>query len=143
MAEPAGWPAIGYYCGLHSYQRPRPGPDGAVVFANAEVEGFIRRSTSFVSPESALGMELMKAPGLVRDRPGAPRCATGVAVLNWLLESRKLEEPVARATAARMVQLGVLQPLEGGARGFSADKNALYRVVPPPNPAQPRAGAPH
>jgi len=128
-AEPTGWPVAGFYCGLHAYQRPRQQPDGSLAYDSPAIETFIRRSTSFSPPEAGLAAELLKAPGIVRDRPGAGRnVATGLAVLNWLIEARRLDEGAARAVGQRMVACEVLQPVDGG-RAFAPAQNALYRVV--------------
>ena len=127
MVEPPGFPVMGFYCGLHSFQRPRQAPDGSLVFDSPSVETHIRRKTSFVAPEITVAAEMAKAPGLVRDRPGAPRSILGTAVLSWLQESRKLTEADAKALAARMVTFEALLPLDGS-RSFSVDRNALFRV---------------
>ena len=82
QAEPAGYPVQGFYCGLHSYQRPRVAPDGSAVFETPALEAHIRRQTSFAPPEAALAAELLKAPNIVRDRPGGRQTATG-QVRGW------------------------------------------------------------
>ena len=128
MVEPTGYPMIGFYCGLHSYQRPRGGGADSLIFDDAVVEEFIRKCTSFVAPEANLAAELAKAPGLIRDRPGASRSIVGAAVLNWLTGNRKMTEEAAINLARRMVQYDALQPLDG-TRVFSNDRNALYRVL--------------
>lgn len=134
--QPANWPVIGYYCGLHSYQKPKVAPDGSLSFDQPQIEEHVRRRTSFVAPEALVASELLTAPGLVRDRPGAPSSITALGIVNWLQERRSLTEGDARAYADRMVKLDVLIPVGQGtnnnnkaAKGFDfSDKQALYRV---------------
>jgi hypothetical protein len=123
---------MGFYCGLHSYQKPKVAPDGSLTFEQTPVEEHVRRRTSFVAPEALVASELLTAPGLVRDRPGAPSSITALGVINWLQERRSLTEPDARAYASRMVEQGVLVPQSGNTKaGFDfSDKQALYRVKP-------------
>lgn len=123
--------SLGYHCGLHSYQMPKMLPDGSLLFEHADVEEHVRRRTSFVAPESLVALELLKAPELVRDRPGAPSSITALGVINYLMERRSLSEEGARAYAERMVAQGILVPVasSGGAPRFSAsDRASLYRV---------------
>ncbi len=120
---------MGFFCMMHAYQKPRQGADGALDLAPT-IESHLRRRTSFVAPESNIAAEMIKSPGLVRDRPGVPKSAAGQQVLTWLIERKGLDEAAAMALAERMVALEVLQPAQGApAKGFSADKGALYRVV--------------
>lgn len=121
--------AVGYYCGLHSYQKPRVAPDGSTVFDSTLLEAHVRR-TSFAPQEAALVAELLKAPGIVRDRPGARSSASGQTILNWLLE-RRLDPDSARATAQRMVSYELLVPTGdngGGGKPGTFNLGALYRV---------------
>jgi hypothetical protein len=120
---------MGFFCMMHAYQKPRQGGDGALELSPA-LESHLRRRTSFVAPESNIAAEMIKSPGLVRDRPGVPKSAAGQQVLTWLMERKGLDEAAAVAMAERMVMLEVLQPVQGApGKGFSADKGALYRVV--------------
>lgn len=129
-AAPAQYPHSGFYCGLHSYQKPKVLPDGAMAFESEAIEQHVRRRTSFVAPEAAVAGELMAAPGLVRDRPGAPSSVTALGVINWLMERRSLSEDAAKAYAQRMVALEVLLPVSGAKAFNAADRNSLYRVRP-------------
>jgi hypothetical protein len=137
--EPPGYPVMGFYCMMHGYQKPRQSPDGGLEIAT-EVEQHLRRRTSFVAPESNIAAEMAKSVGLVRDRPGQPRAAAGNSLLQWLMERKGLDEDAAMEMGARLVALECLQPLAGApAKGFSADKTALYRVVPQGQPKGPTA----
>lgn len=131
VAQPAQYPHSGFYCGLHAYQKPKVLPDGALSFESPAIEEHIRRRTSFVAPEAAVAGELMSAPGLVRDRPGAPQSVTALGLLNWLMERRSLNEEAAKAYAQRMVALDILVPVSGTTKVFnSTDRNSVYRVRP-------------
>lgn len=130
--EPPGFPVFGFYCALHGYQKPRQAADGALLFTEAVVETHVRRRTSFVAPEVGVAAEMAKSPGLVRDRPGAKASAAGQAILDWLCSRRALPDDAARAYAARMVALELLQAVPGTGTpftGFSTGKDALYRIV--------------
>lgn len=130
---PVGYPAVGFYCSLHSYQKPRNNADGTLTFESPPVEEHTRRRTSFVSPESQIAVELVKSPGIIRDRgAGVPKSATGSAIFDWLVQSRKLDAAAATACAARMLTQGILVPMGDASRGFLATKDALYRVQPLP-----------
>lgn len=122
---------FGFYCALHGYQKPRQNPDSTLTFSETVFDTHLRRRCSFVAPESMIAAEMSKSPGLVRDRPGAPRSATGQAVLEWLMQRRGLSEASATATASRMVTLEILQPIAPSAPEgvFRGDKTSLYRVV--------------
>lgn len=130
--------AAGFYCSLHSYQKPRANVDGTLTFESPDVEEHTRRRTSFVSPESQIASELVKSPGIIRDRgPGVPKSATGLAIIDWLVQSRKLEPAAAAACAGRMFAQGILIPMSSGdsARLFLGTKDAYYRVQPAPRKA--------
>lgn len=130
-SPPPLYPVAGYYCGLHSYQKPKSGPDGTLGFESNLLEDHIRRRTSFVSPESMLASELLAAPGLVRDRPGAPQSVTALGVVNWLGERRGMAAGAAAAYVERMAALGVLVAVPGGGGGGAGDKGGqLFRVKP-------------
>ena len=130
--------ALGFYCGLHSYQKPRVQGDGAIVF-EPEYEEHVRRRTSFVAPELLAAQELVKVPGIVRDRPGAQASVLPSSIIDWLKGPRSLPEEAARAYAERMVALGLLVPIAGSAGGapaapgarFSASDRQLYKLVVP------------
>jgi hypothetical protein len=127
---PAGYPATGFYCSLHSYQKPRQNADGSLTFESAEIEQHTRRRTSFVSPESVIAAELVKSPLVVRDRgAGAPKTASGAAIIEWLGQARKLEAAAAIACAGRMIAQEILIPVDGP-RMFQGTKEAFYRVHP-------------
>ena len=151
---------------LHAYQAPRTLPDGSIAWVEAPVrpmgaaaaprapdgwtgggagggglfESHTRRRTSFASPESVVAGEMARAPGLVRDRTGAPKSATGQAIVAWLVERRSLDEAAAKAYAGRMVAGGVLVPLDAGGKPVAPQPGAfvaagnLFRVVVPPPP---------
>lgn len=121
---------LGFYCALHGYQKPRQASDGLAI--EPPYEGHLRRRTSFVAPEHSVAAEMAKSPGMVRDRPGAPKSASGAAIAQWLAERRGLSDSGARDYAGRMMALGILVPLTALPRGggFSDDKNALYRIAP-------------
>jgi hypothetical protein len=127
QVEPQGYPVIGFYCSLHSYQKPRGNADGTFTFDEPIIEEHVRRKTSFVSVEQSVVQELLKAPGLVRDRPGAPSSATAQAVLSWLMDRRQLDEPSAMAFAQQIVNTGLIVPMDGSKK-FTVDKNALVKV---------------
>jgi hypothetical protein len=127
--DPPGYPVMGFYCMMHGYQKPRQSADGSLD-AGPIYEQHLRRRTSFVSPESNIAAEMVKSAGVVRDRPDLPRSAAGAQIITWLIERKGFEEGAALALAERMLAQEILQPLKGTpAKGFSADKNALYRVV--------------
>jgi hypothetical protein len=120
---------MGFYCMMHGYQKPRQQGDGTLDTA-PPFEMHLRRRTSFIAPESNVAGEMMKSPGLLRDRPGLPKSAAGAQIVSWLMERKGLDEAGALAMATRMVTLEILQPLQGApAKGFGAEKTALYKVV--------------
>jgi hypothetical protein len=127
---------MGFYCSLHSYQKPRSNPDGSLLFDNTDIETFIRSRTSFMAPEGSVVLDMSRSPGMVKDRPSAPKSTSGLQVISWLMERRGLDEPAAKAYAQRMVQLNMMQPLTPGQTTFTGDKQALYRLNPPPKPEQ-------
>jgi hypothetical protein len=121
---------FGFYCALHGYQKPRQNTDSTLAISEPVFEQHLRRRTSFVAPESMIAAEMSKSPGLIRDRPGAPRSAGGPAILEWLMQRRSLTEQAAMATASRMLALEILQPVPPTPENvFKADKSAVYRVV--------------
>ncbi len=127
--EPPAYPVLSFYCALHSFQKPRQGEDGLVIAP--AFEAHLARRTSFLAPEHSLAAEMAKSPGLVRDRPGAPRSAAGAAVAAWLRERRAQSAARATETAARMLALGILVPLGATpTAAFSESKDALYAIRP-------------
>jgi hypothetical protein len=114
---PPGWPLAGAYCALHAWQRPKTGPDGALIFESPAVEEHVRRRTSFVGPEAGVAGEMVRAPGLVKDRPGAPRSASGAQVVDFLVSRRGLDEAGALAYAQRMLDFEHLQVSARGRTG--------------------------
>jgi hypothetical protein len=126
---PAGYPSTGFYCSLHSYQKPRQNADNTLTFESEEIEKHTRRRTSFVSPESVIASELMKSPGVVRDRGSGPKSASGIAVIEWLQQAKKLDESAAVACANRMLAQEILVAVDGS-KQFLRTKDALYRVQP-------------
>lgn len=125
--EPPAYPVLSFYCALHSFQRPRQSEDGLVV--DPVYEAHLSRRTSFVAPEHSLAAEMAKSPGLVRDRPGAPRSAAGSAVTAWLRERRSQSAERSLETVARMLALEILVPV-GGTRPGAFDEKGFYQIRP-------------
>lgn len=118
------------------------GMDGTIRFESTAVEEHVRRRTSFVAPESSVALDMIKAPGLVRDRADYPRTVAGADVASWLRERRGLDDDGAIAYAQRMVDLEMLLPATKAYKRFSVDRNALYRIqVPVAGSAVAGAGA--
>ncbi|RYG41242.1 hypothetical protein EON68_03305 [archaeon] len=137
---PPGYPGVGFYCSLHAYQSPSTSPDGSLAFESPDIENHIRKRTSFVAPEASVAQDILRAPGVVRERGDGEKSASGASVLNWLVDNRHLDELGARAYAQRMLDLGMLRSLNPAIREFSTDRGAFYKVVVPSSGAAASGG---
>lgn len=105
------------------------GDADALLWDSPQIEEHVRRRTSFVAPEMVTAQDLLKAPGLVKDRGAVPRCVAGLQLVNWLRERKGLSDDGAVSYAQRMVNLDILVPMTADARTFVPDSKAFYKVV--------------
>jgi hypothetical protein len=135
----------GYYCPLHTFQKPKQNADGSLAFESPVVEQFLRRSTSFVGPELTVALALASAlrAGQVKgasapltsarskDSSAPAGSANGAAILGWLIEARAMDEQGGRAFVQRMLQQAYLQPVTANVPSdrFIADAKTIYKVT--------------
>lgn len=128
-AMPAGYPTMGFYCPLHTYQAPKMSMAGTMSFESPAVGAHVRR-TSFKAPEAIVAEELCKrvAIGSRGGSGGGVSSVTGTGLVAFLKERKSLDDAGCAAYAARMVDLGILVPMDGS--GTFRPDTSTYRIVP-------------
>ena len=127
LRRPTGYPAVGYYCGLHKCQAPVPDKESGSVRAPEKYTSFLlTRVDSFRSEEELLLTELVKA-----QRGAGTVTKTGQEVLDWLTTDRKLTYAQALSSAGRMLVAKLLTPAIAGLASTTLQKQVKYRVHDP------------
>ena len=126
VTPPDGYPVVGHYCPLHSFQRPRLGA-GKVFQVDAGLEAHLKRRTSYVTSERVLGDEMARAPGL-RGTKSSNFGVAGLEVVRWVVENKGLSGEALSTTIGRLLEQGVVVPCDKAQAGKPFSKTADYRI---------------
>ncbi len=126
VTQPDGYPVVGHYCPLHSFQRPRLGP-GRIFQVEAGLEAHLRRRTSYVTSERVLGDEMARAPGL-RGTKSSGFGVPGSDLARWVAENKGLAGEALAVTIGRLLGQGVVVPCDKALAGQPFAKATLYRI---------------
>lgn len=110
QVEPPGYPAMGFYCSLHGYQRPKISTTDGSLTVDPVFEKHLRR-TSFVAPETSIAVEMTKSRSLMRTVDGNQNCVLGLDVVSWLMNRKGMSEESAKGVARRMLSSGLMSPI--------------------------------
>jgi hypothetical protein len=126
VTQPDGYPVVGHYCPLHSFQRPRLGA-GRIFQVDAGLEAHLRRRTSYVTSERVLGDEMARAPAL-RGTKSSGFGVLGADMARWVAEGKGLSGEALATTLGRLLAQGIVAPCDKALAGQPFAKTALYRV---------------
>jgi hypothetical protein len=126
VSAPDGYPVVGHYCPLHSFQRPRVGP-GRMFLVDSGLETHLKRRTSYVSSERVLGDEMARAPAL-RGTKSTNFGVTGADLVRWISENKGITGEALLLTLTRLLEQGVVAPVDKALSGKPFSKSAEYRV---------------
>ena len=127
ITPPDGYPVVGHYCPLHSFQRPRLGP-GKILLVDPALEAHLKRRSSYVTSERVLGDEMARAPAL-RGTKSSNFSVSGVDIVRWIVDNKGLSGEALSVTIGRILEQGIVAPLDKAQAGKPFAKNGEYKIV--------------